>query len=133
MVNAYQLFNSFKRSWCTLGRSFYRVPNCHSFSRTFIRKLSELGQRGLVFTFSPCVYPYPLLIHLTLHKKQEPLPTLKAAARLLTHIFSVAIDIPEFQRQVASPNVPKFSLALVQFAEDHPSRELKVSQCNTLP
>ncbi len=60
-------------------------------------------------------------------KKQVPLPTLKAATRLLTHIFSVARDTPEFQRQIASPNVPKFSLALIAIAEDHPIRELKVS------
>jgi len=60
-------------------------------------------------------------------KKQVPLPTLKAATRLLTHIFSVARDTPEFQRQIASPNVPKFSLALIALAEDHPSHELKVS------
>jgi hypothetical protein len=60
-------------------------------------------------------------------KKQEPVPTLKVAMRLLTHVFSVAIDTPEFQRQVASPNIPKFGLALIVVAEDHPSRELKVS------
>lgn len=59
-------------------------------------------------------------------KKQEPLPTLKAAIRLLTHIFSVVTDIPEFQRQIASPNVPKFSLQLIIIAEGHSSRELKV-------
>lgn len=64
---------------------------------------------------------------LTVRKKQEPVPTLKAAMRLLTHVFSVAIDTPEFQRQVASPNIPKFGLALIVVAEDHPSRELKVS------
>ena len=61
-------------------------------------------------------------------KKQVPLPTLKAATRLLTHIFSVAHDTPEFQRQIATPNVPKFSLALIVIAEDHPSHELKVSR-----
>jgi rRNA processing/ribosome biogenesis len=66
-------------------------------------------------------------------KKQEALPTLKAATRLLTHIFSVAVDTPEFQRQIASPNVPKFSLALVAAAEDHPSLELKVDHHDTLP
>lgn len=59
-------------------------------------------------------------------KRQVPLPTLKTATRLLTHIFSVARDTPEFQRQIASPNVPKFSLALITIAEDHSSRELKV-------
>ena len=69
---------------------------------------------------------------LTMRKKQEPVPTLKAATRLLAHIFSVAIDTPEFQRQVASPNVPKFGLALVVVAEDHPSRELKVSNYESL-
>ncbi|KAI0251352.1 rRNA processing/ribosome biogenesis-domain-containing protein [Lactifluus subvellereus] len=69
---------------------------------------------------------------LPLLSKQEPLPTLKAATRLLTHIFSVATDTPEFQRQIASPNVPKFSLALVVAAEDHPSRELKLLSINAL-
>ncbi|KAI9448089.1 hypothetical protein H4582DRAFT_2107490 [Lactarius indigo] len=58
-------------------------------------------------------------------RKEEPVPTLKAVTRLLTYIFSVAIDIPEFQRQIAYPNVPKFSLALTIVAEDHPSRELR--------
>ena len=60
-------------------------------------------------------------------RKEEPVPTLKAVTRLLTYIFSVAIDTPEFQRQIASPNVSKFSLALTTVAEDHPSRELRVS------
>ena len=69
---------------------------------------------------------------LTVRKKQEPVPTLKAAMRLLTHVFSVAIDTPEFQRQVASPNIPKFGLALIVVIEDHPSRELKVSYHETL-
>lgn len=61
-------------------------------------------------------------------RKEEPVPTLKALTRLLTYIFSAAIDIPEFQRQIASPNVSKFSLALTIVAEDHPSRELRVSR-----
>ncbi|KAI9507018.1 rRNA processing/ribosome biogenesis-domain-containing protein [Russula earlei] len=69
---------------------------------------------------------------LPLFSKQEPLPTLKAATRLLTHIFSVAIDNPEFQRQIASPNVPKFSLALIAIVEDHPSRELKLLALDAL-
>ena len=69
---------------------------------------------------------------LTPRKKQEPLPTLKAAIRLLAHIFSVAIDTPEFQRQIASPNVPKFSLALIVIAEEHASRELKVGASRIL-
>ncbi|KAH9077235.1 hypothetical protein EDB83DRAFT_2311797 [Lactarius deliciosus] len=64
-------------------------------------------------------------------RKEEPVPTLKAVTRLLTYIFSVAIDTPEFQRQIASPNVPKFSLALTIVAEDHPSRELRCWSLST--
>ncbi|KAH9045464.1 hypothetical protein EDB85DRAFT_2070270 [Lactarius pseudohatsudake] len=52
--------------------------------------------------------------------------------RLLTYIFSVAIDTPEFQRQIASPNVPKFSLALTIVAEGHPSRELRLLAIDSL-
>lgn len=69
---------------------------------------------------------------LPLFSKQVPLPTLKTATRLLTHIFSVAHDTPEFQRQIASPNVPKFSLALITIVEDHPSRELKLLAIDAL-
>ncbi|KAH9006875.1 rRNA processing/ribosome biogenesis-domain-containing protein, partial [Lactarius hatsudake] len=65
-------------------------------------------------------------------QKEEPVPTLKAVTRLLTYIFSVAIDTPEFQRQIASPNVPKFSLALTIVAEDHPSRELRLLAIDSL-
>lgn len=91
-----------------------------------------MGQRSFDLIFSPCVYPYSLLVDLTIRKKKEPLPILKAAMRLLTYIFSVAIDMPEFQRQIASPNVPKFGLPLIVIVEDHPSRELKVSHCKSL-
>ena len=83
---------------------------------------------ALLCLYSPFVCP-PILFSPESHfaKKRVPLPTLKAATRLVTHIFSVARDTPEFQRQIASPNVPKFSLALIAIAEDHPSHELKVS------
>jgi hypothetical protein len=64
-------------------------------------------------------------------RKEEPVPTLKAVTRLLTYIFSVAIDTPEFQRQIATPNVSKFSLALTIIAEDHQNRELRVSCYDT--
>ncbi|KAI9466959.1 hypothetical protein BJY52DRAFT_1141931 [Lactarius psammicola] len=65
-------------------------------------------------------------------RKEEPVPTLKAVTRLLTYIFSVAIDTPEFQRQIASPNVSKFSLALTIAAEVHPSRELRLLAVDSL-
>lgn len=60
-------------------------------------------------------------------KKAEPVPNLKAAIRLLCHIFSAATDIPEFQRQLATPNVPKFSIAVLTLADKHHDRELQVS------
>lgn len=61
-----------------------------------------------------------------LGQKNEPTPTLKAAIRLLRFIFSAATEIPEFQRQVATPNVPKFSQALLQLVEKDVDRELTV-------
>lgn len=46
--------------------------------------------------------------------------------RLLNHIFSTATDVPEFQRQLATPNVPKYSLALIALADKQEDREVKV-------
>ncbi|KAI0750951.1 rRNA processing/ribosome biogenesis-domain-containing protein [Daedaleopsis nitida] len=44
-------------------------------------------------------------------------PTTKAAIRLLRHIFSSAMNVPEFQRQLSIPNVPKFANALIAIIE----------------
>jgi hypothetical protein len=60
-------------------------------------------------------------------KKNEPTPTLKGAVRLIRHILTAAVDITEFQRQVATPNVQKFSAALIVLIEKHADLELKVS------
>ena len=46
--------------------------------------------------------------------------------RLLTHIFSSATDVSEFKRQLATPNVPKFSVGLIALAEKHVDWEVKV-------
>lgn len=59
-------------------------------------------------------------------QKNEPLPTLKATIRLLRCIFTGASEVPEFQRQVSTPNVPKFSQALVSLGEKTDNEELKV-------
>ncbi|TFK43691.1 rRNA processing/ribosome biogenesis-domain-containing protein [Crucibulum laeve] len=64
--------------------------------------------------------------------KSEPLPTLKAAIRLTRTIFSSAIEVSEFQRQVSTPNVPKFSSALISLAEKYSDLELKVACLETL-
>lgn len=37
------------------------------------------------------------------------------------------MDIPEYQRQVCTPNVPKFSTAIVTLGEKTSDLELKVS------
>ncbi|KAI0307217.1 hypothetical protein B0F90DRAFT_1814005 [Multifurca ochricompacta] len=52
-------------------------------------------------------------------------------ARLI-NLIPFAVDIPEFQRQIASPNVPKFGLALILAAEDPPSRDFKLLAIDTL-
>ncbi|KAF9478150.1 hypothetical protein BDN70DRAFT_880303 [Pholiota conissans] len=69
---------------------------------------------------------------LPLLSRNEPLPTIKAAVRLLRVIFSTAIDITEFQRQVSLPHVVKFSSALIPLADSHPDVELKVLCMETL-
>ncbi|CDO76547.1 hypothetical protein BN946_scf184982.g6 [Trametes cinnabarina] len=47
----------------------------------------------------------------------QSMPTTKAAIRLLRLIFSSAMDVPEFQRQLCVPNIPKFGNALIAIAE----------------
>ncbi|KAI0320268.1 rRNA processing/ribosome biogenesis-domain-containing protein [Amylostereum chailletii] len=68
---------------------------------------------------------------LPLLTKSEPAPVLKIATRLLLHIFSAATDIPEFQRQLATPNVPKFSLALIALAV-RPEKDLRLLAFHSL-
>ncbi|KAF8204795.1 rRNA processing/ribosome biogenesis-domain-containing protein [Pholiota molesta] len=69
---------------------------------------------------------------LPLLSRNEPLPTIKAAIRLLRVIFSTAIDIPEFHRQVSLPHVVKFTSALMPLADSHLDVELKVLCMETL-
>ena len=59
-------------------------------------------------------------------KKNESVPVLKAAIRLMYKIFSGTMDRPEFQRQVCIPNVPKTTIAMVALAEKHGDIEFKV-------
>ncbi|KAJ7178937.1 rRNA processing/ribosome biogenesis-domain-containing protein [Mycena filopes] len=66
-----------------------------------------------------------------LAKKESP-PILSASVRLLRLIFSAATDVPEFQRQVATPNVSKFTAALIPLAEKHTDKELKILILSTL-
>lgn len=61
-----------------------------------------------------------------IHQRNEPTPNLKSAVRLLKTIFTAAIDVGEFQRQVSAPNVAKFTAAVIALAENHVDIELKV-------
>ncbi|KAF8639780.1 hypothetical protein AX17_001040 [Amanita inopinata Kibby_2008] len=58
-----------------------------------------------------------LAVALPLLSKNESIPVQKASVRLLCKIFSGAMDIPEFQRQISIPNVPKMTNAMISLAE----------------
>ncbi|KAH8094810.1 rRNA processing/ribosome biogenesis-domain-containing protein [Cristinia sonorae] len=64
--------------------------------------------------------------------RSEPIPTHKVAIRLLRRVFTGAMDVPEYQRQVCTPNVPKFSLAIASLGETTADEELKVVVFDTL-
>ncbi|KIK67924.1 hypothetical protein GYMLUDRAFT_36732, partial [Collybiopsis luxurians FD-317 M1] len=64
--------------------------------------------------------------------KKECLPVLKAAINLSRIVFSNATDKPEFQRQISTPNVPKFTAALIAFLEKDAEHELKKLSLLTL-
>ncbi|KAG7096761.1 hypothetical protein E1B28_004173 [Marasmius oreades] len=59
-----------------------------------------------------------LQVAIPLLSKKEPPPVLTAALNLCRIIFTSATDIPEFQRQVSTPNIPKFLAALIQHLEN---------------
>ncbi|KDQ29473.1 hypothetical protein PLEOSDRAFT_1076209 [Pleurotus ostreatus PC15] len=65
-----------------------------------------------------------LQIHLA-SDKTECVPVAKAAIRLGVLILMACADIPEFQRQISTPNVAKFTSSLIILAEKSASLELK--------
>ncbi|KAI0722827.1 rRNA processing/ribosome biogenesis-domain-containing protein [Earliella scabrosa] len=67
----------------------------------------------------------PLLVN-------QPPPTAKAAIRLLRLVFSCAMDVPEFQRQLCIPNVPKFVNALIAVVEKDGNSEVYLCALDTL-
>lgn len=67
----------------------------------------------------------PLLVN-------QPPPTTKAAIRLLRHIFSSAMDVPEFQRQISLPNLPKFVSALITLVEKETKVDITLPVLETL-
>lgn len=69
---------------------------------------------------------------LSILTKSEPLPLLKASIRYLRHVLSAATDVPELQRQLATPTVPKFGQALASIVEKAADYELKALAMDTL-
>lgn len=70
-----------------------------------------------------------LAVALPLLSRNEPVPTLKASIRLLRQIFISATEVPEFQRRIATPNIPKFSAVLISLTDKQHDRVLKVRYC----
>ncbi|EAU84647.2 hypothetical protein CC1G_00166 [Coprinopsis cinerea okayama7 len=64
--------------------------------------------------------------------RNEGVPTMKAAIRLLVTIFTSTLDIPEFQRQLCTPNVTKFTSALSSLATSASDIDLKALCLTTL-
>ncbi|KAH0587795.1 hypothetical protein J132_06140 [Termitomyces sp. J132] len=73
-----------------------------------------------------------LVIALPLLSKNEPPPTIKASIRLLRIIFSAGVGTPEYQRQVATPNISKFTAAIIAIAEKNRDKELRALILTTL-
>ncbi|KAH9482766.1 hypothetical protein JR316_0004866 [Psilocybe cubensis] len=73
-----------------------------------------------------------LTIVMPMLSRNEPLPTLKAAIRLLRVVFTKSSEITEFQRQICLPNVVKFTHAVIAIADNHNDLEVKILCLNTL-
>ncbi|KAL1723421.1 rRNA processing/ribosome biogenesis-domain-containing protein [Schizophyllum commune] len=73
-----------------------------------------------------------LSVTFALLSRNETLPVVKAAIRLTYTIFSAATDVPEFQRQISTPNVPKFATAIIPLVEKYTDVELKTLCLQTL-
>lgn len=81
----------------------------------------------------PCtlVFIFFILIDVP-RKRNEPLPNLKSAIRLVRLILVAGLGAPEFQRQVVTPNVPKFTTAIIGLAEKYHDEELKVMMTSVI-
>lgn len=96
---------------------------------------------GLCIALQTSIHSRPLMMEcaqswitvtLPALSKNETPAVLKATIRLLRFVFAEAVNFPEFQRQVATPNVPKFSSALVPLAEKTGDEEIQVLVLETL-
>ena len=74
----------------------------------------------------------PLVPMFTLAQRNESLAVWKASIRLIAFVFTSTTNLAEFQRHVVTPNVPKFSAALLSLVGKQPEEELKVLCLDTL-
>ncbi|KAG8961176.1 hypothetical protein FRC03_005682, partial [Tulasnella sp. 419] len=69
---------------------------------------------------------------LPLLSRNDVLPIYKASIHLLLRLFSSSMMMPEFQRQVSSPNVPKFASSLISLSEQNSDQGLRLIIIKTL-
>ncbi|PSS35412.1 hypothetical protein PHLCEN_2v1567 [Hermanssonia centrifuga] len=96
--------HTFEGRRCSLGWTVYRFQYVVLLQRFDARVRTKLGDGGTSITFT---------------------------IRLLRYVFTNATDVPEFQRQVSTPNVPKFSLALINLADKHEDQDVKLVTPNS--
>ncbi|KAL0949320.1 hypothetical protein HGRIS_009395 [Hohenbuehelia grisea] len=110
---------------------------------TSLMRSNESGARwaGFCLAYQTSIYSKELMIEyaqgwigiaLPAIAKNDALPTTKAAIRLMQVILTAASDVPEFQRQLATPNATKYSTLLIDLADKSPSLELKILSINSL-
>lgn len=122
-----QLVVAFERCWGALGRAIFSLSDCPMLKGANAGMCSELGWRRITTTFSPCTSPPINDQFLTIYmKKTDSVPATKASIRLLRYIFANGADVPEFQRQLCIPSVPKFSTTLIFLAEQSEDVSVKV-------
>ncbi|KAL5527690.1 hypothetical protein ACEPAG_6491 [Sanghuangporus baumii] len=64
--------------------------------------------------------------------RNESLAIWNVSIRLIAFIFTSTVNLAEFQRHVVTPNIPKFSTALLSLSEKQSEEELKVLCLDTL-
>ncbi|KAH9844088.1 rRNA processing/ribosome biogenesis-domain-containing protein [Rhodofomes roseus] len=117
------------QKWCTRVNSLIhsRDPGAR-WSGLCLALQTSIHSRSLMMEYATSW----IGVALPLLSKDEPVTSLKAAIRLLRRIFSSAMDVAEFQRQICLPNVPKFSAALIPLADKHTDADIKLLALNTL-
>ncbi|KAL4076160.1 rRNA processing/ribosome biogenesis-domain-containing protein [Scleroderma citrinum] len=106
--------SSHLQKWCTRVTSLMhsRDPGARWAGICFAYRTSSLSELLLVEHAKTWIG-----IVLPLLSKPEAKPTLKVSIRYLRLVLSVAMNHPEFQRQIAAPAVPKICAAMTLITE----------------